>query len=251
LPPDRSGFNSYASEPPGEGLSVFFELGVELAGEVEPTTGFVVNVIDIDKSVRELVVPIFAKRVREDYSSGKHISILGLVQLLSTARHQLADKFTAAKIGKLTLKLNPFRRIAIDSKDTEMVYFSEKFEFAATHKLWNDDFSEAQNLEVFGKCANPAGHGHNYLVEVTVKTPADRNDFRIADFERIVDSELMKLIDHRNLNVEVEEFSKTNPTIENIAVFAWKKLAGKFGQATLHCITIWETDKTYCSYYGQ
>jgi 6-pyruvoyltetrahydropterin/6-carboxytetrahydropterin synthase len=61
----------------------------------------------------------------------------------------------------------------------------------------------------------------------------------------------MKLIDHRNLNVEVEEFSKTNPTIENIAVFAWKKLAGKFGQATLHCITIWETDKTYCSYYGQ
>lgn len=248
---DRSGFNSYATEPPGEGLATFLELGVELAGEVEPKTGFVVNVIDIDKSVRESVVPIFAKRIREDYRSGKHIPISGLVQLLSTAWHQLADKFTAVKMSKLTLKLNPFRKIAIDNKDSEMVYFSEKFEFAATHKLWNDDFSEQQNLEVFGKCANPAGHGHNYLVEVTVKTPADKNDFRIGDFERIVDSELIKLVDHKNLNVEVEEFGKTNPTIENIAVFAWKKLAGKFGQTELHCITIWETDKTYCSYYGK
>jgi 6-pyruvoyltetrahydropterin/6-carboxytetrahydropterin synthase len=251
LPGDSNGFNSYASEPPGEGLSVFFELGVELAGEVEPTTGFVVNVTDIDKGVRESVVPVFTKRVRDDYRNAKHIPILGLVRLLTTAWHQLADKFTAAKISKLTLKLNPFRRIAIDSKDGEMVYFSEKFEFAATHKLWNDDFSEQRNLEVFGKCANPAGHGHNYLVEVTVETPTDRNDLRIGDFERIVDSELIKLIDHKNLNVELEEFRTTNPTVENIAVFAWNKLVGKFAEATLHCITIWETDKTHCSYYGQ
>jgi 6-pyruvoyltetrahydropterin/6-carboxytetrahydropterin synthase len=251
LPKDSNGFNSYASEPSGEGLSVFFELGVELAGEVEPTTGFVVNVTDIDKGVRESVVPVFAKKLRDDYRKGKHISILGLARLLTTAWRQLADRFTAAEIDKLTLKLNPFRRIAIDCKDSEMVYFSEKFEFAATHKLWNDDFSEQQNLDVFGKCANPAGHGHNYLVEVTVTTPADRSDFRIGDFERTVDSELIKLVDHKNLNVELEEFRTTNPTVENIAGYAWKKLTGKFGQAKLHCITIWETDKTYCSYYGK
>jgi 6-pyruvoyltetrahydropterin/6-carboxytetrahydropterin synthase len=251
LPKDSHGFNSFASEPSGEGLAVFFELGVELVGDVEPATGFFVNVIDIDKSVRESVVPIFAKRVRDDYRSGKHVSIFALTQLLSTAWQQLADKFAPAKMSKLALKLNPFKSIAIDGEGCEMAYFSEKFEFAATHKLWNDDFSPERNLEIFGKCANPAGHGHNYLVEVTVKTPADKNDFRIGDFERIVDSELIKLVDHRNLNVEVKEFSKTNPTVENIAVFAWKKLAGKFGQAMLHCVTVWETDKTYCSYYGQ
>jgi len=65
-----------------------------------------------------------------------------------------------------------------------------------------------------------------------------------------VNDKLIKLVDHKNLNAEVEEFGKTNPTVENIAVFAWNKLAGKFSESPLHCITVWETDKTYCSYYG-
>ncbi len=255
LPKDNSGFNSFASEPPGEGLSIFFELCVELIGEVEPATGFVVNVIDIDRCVRESVVPVFAKRIRADFRSGKHIGLFGIAQLLRSAWGQLADEFTPAKIGKLSLKLNPFRKIGIDSEDCKMVYFSEKFEFAATHTLWNKDFSKARNLEVFGKCANPAGHGHNYVVEVTLKTSAGKDNFHIGDFEKIVDSELIKLVDHKNLNAELEEFSKTNPTVENIAAFAWNKLAGKFGEvrqsARLHCVTVWETDKTYCSYFGK
>jgi 6-pyruvoyltetrahydropterin/6-carboxytetrahydropterin synthase len=251
LPKDSRGFNSFASEPPGEGLSIFFELGVELVGDVEPATGFVVNVVDIDKNVRELVVPVFAERIREHFRSGKHIGLSGLARLLRSAWGQLADKFTPAKMSKLNLKLNPFRKVTIDSGDCKMAYFSEKFEFAATHKLWNDDFSPERNFEVFGKCANPAGHGHNYVVEVTLKTPADKNGFRIGDFERRVDSELIRLVDHKNLNAELEDFSTTNPTVENIAVFAWSKLVGKFGQAALHCITVWETDKTYCAYYGQ
>ncbi|OHB75813.1 MAG: hypothetical protein A2Z25_18160 [Planctomycetes bacterium RBG_16_55_9] len=131
-----------------------------------------------------------------------------------------------------------------------MVFFSEKFEFAATHKLWNDDFSQERNFEVFGKCANPTGHGHNYVVEVTIKAPAAGDDFRIGGFERIVDDELIGLIDHKNLNVDLDTFKKTNPTVENIAAFAWNRLIGKFGAATLHCVSIWETDKTHCSYYG-
>jgi 6-pyruvoyltetrahydropterin/6-carboxytetrahydropterin synthase len=66
-----------------------------------------------------------------------------------------------------------------------------------------------------------------------------------------VDDELVQVVDHKNLNADVAEFGKTNPTVENIAVFAWGKLAGKFGEAKLHCVTVMETDKTYCSYYGQ
>jgi 6-pyruvoyltetrahydropterin/6-carboxytetrahydropterin synthase len=138
----------------------------------------------------------------------------------------------------------------MDSKDSEMIYFSEKFEFAAMHKLWNDDFSEERNLEVFGKCANPAGHGHNYVVEVTVKKPVGGNGFGIGDFEKTVDDELIGVLDHKNLNVDIAEFSEANPTVENIAASAWNRLAGKFAEATLHCVTVWETDRTYCSYYG-
>jgi 6-pyruvoyltetrahydropterin/6-carboxytetrahydropterin synthase len=246
----NEGFNSYASRPAGDGLSIFLELSVEVIGEVEPATGFVVNVVDIDKNVREFAVPVFAERIKQDFRRAQHVGLFALAELLKSTWTILADKFGTAQLSKLSLKLNPFRKMAIDLKDYEMVYFSEKFEFAAMHKLWNDDFSEKQNLEVFGKCANPAGHGHNYIVEVTIKTPISKNGFHICDFEKIVDNELIKFVDHKNLNVDVSHFSKTIPTVENITVFAWNKLTGKCGQAALHCVTVWETDKTYCSYYG-
>jgi 6-pyruvoyltetrahydropterin/6-carboxytetrahydropterin synthase len=251
LSKDSEGFNSFASKPAGEGLSMFFEISVEVTGEVEPATGFVVNVTDIDKNVREFVVPIFAARIRDNYREGRHVGLFEIADLLRSGREQLADKFGAARISQMSLKLNPFRKVTIKPEDNKMIYFSEKFEFAATHKLWNDEFTEERNFEVFGKCANPTGHGHNYVVEVTVKAREGEDSFRIGDFERIVDDELVQMVDHKNLNSDVAEFGKINPTVENIAFFAWGKLAGKFEEARLHCVTVMETDKTYCSYYGQ
>ncbi len=251
LPSDSDGFNSFASKPAGEGLSLFFELLVEVAGNIEPATGFVVNVTDIDKTVRQFVVPLFARRIREDFRRDRHIGFFQIAELLKTAWNQLDDKFGPAKLSKLSLKLNPFRKIEIDSEDSKMFYFSERFEFAATHKLWNEQFSNERNFEVFGNCANPTGHGHNYAVEVIIKKPIGGDSFCVGDFEKIVDDKLIKLVDHKNLNTDVAEFKKTNPTVENIAAFAWDRLAGKFSQAQLHCITVWETDKTYCSYYGE
>jgi 6-pyruvoyltetrahydropterin/6-carboxytetrahydropterin synthase len=252
------GFNSFSSKPAGEGLSIFLELSVELAGDVEPSTGFVVNVSDIDRHVRESVVPIFAERIRADFHKAEHIGFSDVAVLLGSAWSRLADKFGKAQLSRLGLKLNPFREVTMHSQDTGSIYFSEKFEFAAMHQLWNDNFSEQRNFEVFGKCANPKGHGHNYVVEVTIKKPLDTardkplgdSSFLIAAFEKIVDEELIKVVDHKNLNVDVPEFGKANPTVENIAAFAWGKLVGKFSHATLHCVTVWETDRTYCSYYG-
>jgi len=250
LPEDSSGFNSFVSKPAGEGLSIFFELTVALVGEIEPATGFVINVNEVDKNVRKYVVPIFAQQIREDFRQGRHIRFFELTKLLKSAWRQLAHKFGTAKLGELSLALNPFRKVAVDCEDCKMSYFSEKFEFVATHKLWNDDFSDERNRKVFGKCANPAGHGHNYVVEVTIKRPTGKDSLCIGDFERVVDNEFVKLVDHKNLNVDVPYFAKAIPTVENIAAFSWEKLAGKFGEAVLHCVTIWETDKTYCSYYG-
>jgi len=250
LPKDKDGFNSYTSEPAGEGLSLFFELSVELTGKVEPNTGFVVNVIDVDRQVREHVVPIFASRVREYWRQGRHITFSDVAEILNSTWKQLADKFGTSRLSELSLALNPFRKIVVNREDCKMIYFSEKFEFAAMHKLWNDDFSEERNFQVFGKCANPAGHGHNYIVEVKIELPTSGNDFCIGDFERVISDELINLLDHKNLNAEVAGFDRINPTVENITTFAWEKIAGKFGLAKLHCVTVWETDKTYCSYFG-
>ncbi|MHC4394340.1 MAG: 6-carboxytetrahydropterin synthase [Planctomycetota bacterium] len=249
LPEDGKGFNSYCSAPVGEGLSIFFELGVGLAGEVELATGFVVNVVDVDRCVRQYVVPVFAERIRKYFRQGKHIGFFEIAELLESAQEQLTEKFGKAMVAELSLKLNPFRKVAVDCEDMKMIYFSERFEFAAMHKLWNDEFTESRNFEVFGKCANPTGHGHNYIVEVTVKMPTG-GDFCISDFEKTVDNELIKLIDHKNLNADVAYFEKTNPTVENISVFAWEHIVGKFIDSKLHSITVWETDKTYCTYYG-
>jgi len=250
LPQELSGYNSFSSKPAGDGLAMFFELGVGLVGQAESDTGFVINVTDIDKNVREYVVPIFSEYVKSNYAQKKHIGFKQIVELLKRTFNELSDKFGKAKLIELTLKLNPFRKVAVDCEDWKMIYFSEKFEFAAMHKLWNDRFSDEQNLKVFGKCANPSGHGHNYVIEITVKMPASAEDFCVPDFQKVVDEGFIGLVDHKNLNADVDYFAENNPTIENIAVLAWEKLVSNFTGSTLHSITVWETDKTYCTYYG-
>ncbi len=244
------GFNSYASKPAAEGLSLFLELAVELVGPPQPDTGLLVNVSDIDQAVRRHAVPVFLERIGEHLRRGEHIGLPRLASLLDAAGEHLRDKFGPARVARLALKLDPFRKLTMDTNEPGVLYFSEKFEFAATHKLWNDRFSEPQNRRTFGKCANPTGHGHNYLVEVTVRTPAGGPALEIGQFEHIVDAQLMQLVDHKNLNVDVAAFRETVPTVENIAVFAWEHLAGQLGPAQLHCVTVWESDRTYCTYCG-
>jgi 6-pyruvoyltetrahydropterin/6-carboxytetrahydropterin synthase len=246
LSQQMEGYNSFASKPTGQGLSFFLELVVELAGDIEPKTGFIVNVTDIDRIVRQFAVPVFIEQI----TRGKYIGFFTLAELLGAAWVKLKEQFSPARLNKLSLKLSPFRTIAIKAEVFDMVYFSEKFEFAATHKLWNTQFSEQKNMEIFGKCANPTGHGHNYTIEVTVKMPPGRDDFNVCDFEQVVDRELIKIVDHKNLNLDVEYFKNHNPTVENITSFAWQRLSGKMSPGLLYCITIWETDKTSCSYYG-
>ena len=245
------GFNSYASKPCGEGLALYFNLWIELAGEVDGDTGFVVNVTDIDKAVRSFVVPIFDEKIKEYYGKGEHVGLSVLCGILRETWSVLKDKFGTVTLSKMVLGLNPFRKITIKSEDCKVFYFSEKFEFAAMHTLWNDKFSDEENFKVFGKCANPAGHGHNYVVEVTVKRNSGNESAGwIGGFEKVVEDEFMGMVDHKNLNADVAEFGKKNPTVENIASFAWGRLNGKFGQGELTSVTVWETDRTYCTYSG-
>jgi len=250
LEADPPGANAYTSKPAGQGLALFLELTVEIAGPVDPETGFVVNVVDIDRAARACAVPIFAERIRTHFRAGQHIGLDVLAQTLAQGGAALAGKFGAARIERLILKLNPYRKITMETSEAGLLYFSEKFEFAAMHKLWNDDFSAERNFEVFGKCAHPTGHGHNYVVEVTVQTAPAETDFEVGRFQQIVDTELIDLVDHKNLNADLEAFRKTIPTVENLAAFAWNRLADKLQPVRLHSITIWESDRTYCTYQG-
>jgi len=245
----QGGCNSYSGRPGGEGLAIYFGLWVELAGQLNVRTGFVINVTEIDRVVRDSVVPIFDETIKEKFGRAESVSFESISEMLREGASQLAGKFAPAELNSLCLELSPFRKITIKQEDRRMYYFSEKFEFAATHMLWNEQLSEEENFNAFGKCANPAGHGHNYIVEVTAANE-DGVSFSGGKFEDVVKRDFIDLVDHKNLNVDVDKFKACNPTVENIAAFAWQQLNGKIIGAKLDCITVWENDRTRCSYRG-
>jgi len=268
------GANSYCAKPTGEGLALFFALWVELTGTVNSDTGFVVNVADIDRIVREKAVGIFDEFVKHKFGQKEQtpletrrqkrltadksgLSLTGQVsfeqigQLLSKVWQTIEKEFLPARIDSLSVELMPARKLAIKENGGNMLYISEKFEFAASHTLWNDKFSDEENEKVFGKCANRSGHGHNYIVEVTIKKSTGGEPLKAGDFERIVNEQFIQIVDHKNLNIDVGYFKKVNPTVENIAEFAFKSLKDKLKPLQLDCITVWENDRTFCSFRAE
>src|SRR5271165_3371325 len=104
---------------------------------------------------------------------------------------------------------------------------TRRYQFSASHRLHSDRISEQENQELYGKCNNPYGHGHNYEVEVTVMGPIDRLTGRVValdDLDRLVKGQITEPLDHRNLNDEVMEFQQLVPTTENLGVIIDKRL---------------------------
>src|SRR5213080_3937689 len=107
-----------------------------------------------------------------------------------------------------------------------MVYLTRKAEFSASHYYHNPRFSSEENQRIFGKCNNPNGHGHNYVLEVTVKGEVNRHTGFVVDLKqlkKILQSEVLDAMDHRFLNKEVPEFSSRIPTTENLAIAVWQR----------------------------
>ena len=104
------------------------------------------------------------------------------------------------------------------------------------------------DAEVFGKCNNPHGHGHNYVVEVTLEGSPDLvtgEVCSIPQLQRVVKSRVIQILDHKNLDVEIEFFRGACSTVENIATFVFRQLDGQFAPASLDSVRIYETPKTW------
>ncbi|MGE5110141.1 MAG: 6-carboxytetrahydropterin synthase [Acidobacteriaceae bacterium] len=135
-----------------------------------------------------------------------------------------------------------------------MVYLTRKAEFSASHHYHNPELSAEENQRIFGKCNNPNGHGHNYMLEVTVKGSVDPKTGFVVDLKRlkeIMNQEVIEALDHRYLNKEVPEFKDQIPTTENIAIAAWKRLEKKLRIAKLHRVRIYETPELWADFYGE
>jgi len=242
-----TGANSYAGKPAMEGFGLYGSLWVHLKSELNPDTGFVVNVSRIDAEVRNHILPFLGVKIRQSYARRRIPALSQVYQWLQQGGRMLDKRFNKQKLCKLEMELNPFRKLSIGWEKNKMLTYTEQFEFAAMHKLWNPRFDPKTNEALFGKCANPTGHGHNYVLAVTICPPVKKDGW-LKGFQRAVGKHFLSLMDHKNLNKDVKVFAKLNPTVENIAQFAWKKLHGKIGPCKLVDITIWENDRTYCRY---
>jgi len=143
-----------------------------------------------------------------------------------------------------------------------MVFLTRRATFSASHYYWNPAWTAEKNQEVFGRCANRNGHGHNYTLEVTVAGEPDPVTGFVVDLKwlkDVIERDVMTAYDHRHLNLEVAEFlasetSATIPTTENLAVAVWKRLepavTGAAG-AKLSRVRIYETPEIYAEYRGE
>ena len=132
------------------------------------------------------------------------------------------------------------------------VSLTRRYRFAASHRLHNSIFSDEKNREIYGKCNNPYGHGHNYVVEVTVTGPVDEATGMIAnlgDLDPFVQREVIEPFDQTYLNTDAAEFRQAVPTTENLASVIYRRLA-KFPKARVERISIEETSKNSFEIFG-
>jgi len=130
---------------------------------------------------------------------------------------------------------------------------TKRVEFSASHRYWNPKWSEERNMEVFGKCTSKYGHGHNYLLEVTVEGEVDPDTgmiINLYDLQPII-NDVVKNFDHKYLNEDTPFFKDKNPTTENIAVVLWDLMGSRLKgipKCSLYRIRLYETPDLYVEY---
>jgi 6-pyruvoyltetrahydropterin/6-carboxytetrahydropterin synthase len=234
--------NGHSGFPALDGLAHFFIIQVTLGGRPDPESGYVVNIKQIDETVRQRGLPLVQRHVRQ---RGEPARLTG--ELFDYLRE------TWPHLHQMRLRLSPYTSFCVHATEHPMVRFSQRFEFSAAHRLHNPKLDRAANLALFGKCNNPHGHGHNYELEVTLRGRPDESGqlLPVGTLDQIVLSTVINRFDHKFLNLETPEFAELNPTVENIAktIFSLLKPPLSQAKAELAAVTVWETPKTWCEYW--
>ena len=133
------------------------------------------------------------------------------------------------------------------------VTITRRLHFSAAHRVHNPAMSDEENRRIFGKCNNPNWHGHNYILDVSVKGPLDSKTGYVIDLSQVkalVEQHVISKVDHRNLNLEVDFLRDVIPTTENVVVAFWRALEPALRPARLTRLVLWETVNNYVEYDG-
>jgi len=135
-----------------------------------------------------------------------------------------------------------------------MVYLTRRTSFSASHRLWSKYLSDEENLALYEKCANPNGHGHNYVLEVTVRgTPHPQTGMvlNLTELKDIINKQVVDWVDHKHLNYDVPWLEGSIPTTEVLVVKFWQRLECAFPEGLLYEVKLFETENNSTSYRGE
>ncbi len=241
--------NTFSAWPAMRGLGRYYELVVNCRGLADAQTGYFINIKDIDQAVRDHALPILSRQLADERTAAQTPMGTLIHQLLKAISPPLGDTVTS-----LALVLTPYLQLVAEKHDMNSVLLRQQYEFSAAHRLHVPSLSDEQNLQTFGKCNNPAGHGHNYRIEVAVCCAVSPQGTTLdpATLDQIVDLYVIQKLDHKHLNLDVPAFANLNPSVENIVKVVWSMLSGKLPDGvSLDEVRIWETGKTVCAYRGE
>ena len=222
-------------------LAPYLTFQVTVAGQPDAHTGMLCNVKQLDSIFQQQCIPKLRAALGRDELTAENALLLAWEAL---ERASLAPCHPAA----LRLHVTPTLSLEISAAEENVMRVTQQFEFSAAHRLHSPKLSAEKNLEVFGKCNNPHGHGHNYVVEVTLEgspDPVTGEVMSIPQLQRTVKSRVIQPLDHKNLDVEIEFFRGVCSTVENIATYVFRQLDGQFAPAQLDAVRVYETPKTW------
>ncbi len=134
------------------------------------------------------------------------------------------------------------------------MYLTRREVFSASHRLWNPELSDKQNIELYDKCANPNGHGHNYILEVTVAGEVKGESGYAVDFKKLkqlIHTEIIDKVDHKHLNYDVDFLRGIIPTAENVVRAFWQVLVNRCEDVRVYSLCLHETENNWVEYRGE
>ena len=271
-----------SANPEGHGHN--YELAIAVRGPINPATGMVMNLTDLKRLLHALVidpldfknlntqVPLFRAQLPclENMACGLWPVLASRLDALAMRLQWIkiaeADDFWVMYAGRQSIEA-PLMSAQPTSSDSKAactpspsaagcdVRLTRRYEFCASHRLYNPAMNDAENRQTFGKCSNPNGHGHNYQLEVTVSGTPDPETGLLVDLmalDRCVDDTLLQAVDHKDFNRDVPFMAGQIPTTETIVVAFWQQLQARIpGPAKLYALRLQETRNNVAEYRGE
>ncbi|MBU8772096.1 6-carboxytetrahydropterin synthase [Cytobacillus oceanisediminis] len=224
-------------------------LDVKVGGELDKKTGMVINISEIDSTIKASVLKnLDGKYLNNEMSFLKKPPTSE--EILKYIWKTLNGQFEKIDLLNIRLREDPWLSVMKERED--LIQLTKRYHFSAAHRMNSPYLNAEENLDIFGKCNNIHGHGHNYYLDVTIKGHPDSTTGLLinhTEFDNIVNASVIDRYDHKFLNKDVEEFKGKNATAELIIKNIWDILYPRL--SNLYKLTLHETNKNSFEYYGE